>query len=210
MYKRQTKYSDATLAYTKTGNRIGTNPGNTFFNDAGLNFFVRLILESRYDFVIEVGAHSLERSVKLKSLFPQLKVFGLDVTTDFAERRMIENVTLMPNTLESIRVIAKECGGKGLICSHGTLCYYSTDALRDFFGLAYELRFDLAIAEPNTVGEESLEWSLMRTYQSRYHPYLNFLRTIGFRLPDGQGRQIRDTVSKAGEARTFIFAQSPV
>jgi hypothetical protein len=204
--KLPTKYSDRAVAYGEASGRIGSDPGAAYHNDIALNFFARLVMEKRFDFVIELGAYSLDRSLRLKKLFPELKVFALDVTKDFAGGKEIEGVVLLPNTLDNIRAIAQSNSGRGLICSHGTLCYYATDALAELINLAHGLRLCFAIAEPNTIGENSLQWSLRRTYKSWFHPYLFLLRRQGYTLPDGNGHQIRDCVSRAGEERTYLFA----
>src|SRR5262245_11580883 len=126
-----TKYSDRRTAYGEASNQIGSNPSAAYHNDPALNFFARLVLERRFDFVVELGAYSLDRSRRLKKLFPKLQCFALDVTRDYAVQREIDGVTVMPNTLDNIRTIARTASGRGLICTQGTLCYYATDVLAE-------------------------------------------------------------------------------
>jgi hypothetical protein len=206
--KFRTKYSDKNLTYQSFGSKVGTNPSNEHFNDPGLNFFIRLLLEHRYGYLIEIGALSLERSTRVKKLFPDLSVYALDVTQEFRERHIVSGVTLMYNSTDNILAISREAHGRGIICSHGTLAYYANKDLYQLLTTAFEISLDLAIAEPNTIGEESLGGSLKRTHRSWYHPYLPMLRSIGYVLPDGNGQQIRDCWSTAGETRTFIFARA--
>jgi hypothetical protein len=202
------RYKDGTKNYTYSENQIGTDPAAADHNDLGLNFFTRLILEHRYDFVIELGSFNLVRSKRLSKLFPNVRIHALDVTKDFSAERTIDGVIVGPNNLDHIRRIVESIDGRGLLCAHGTLCYYATDDLEQLFHAAYNLGVDVAFSEPNTIGEGSITTSLKRTQISWYHPYLNTLRSIGFFLPDGNGRQIRDCVSKYGEERTFIFARA--
>jgi hypothetical protein len=54
---------------------LDSNPNSAYYNDVPLNFFSRLVLENRYDFVIEVGAYTGDRSMRLSRLFPGLRVY---------------------------------------------------------------------------------------------------------------------------------------
>jgi hypothetical protein len=178
------------------------------FNDMEANFFIRLIIEHGYDHVIELGAYHLERAAGLARLFPSTKVYGLDITQDFAGERVIDGVTIGPNTLDHIRSIARRHGNRGLICSRGTLVYYSEDDLRALFALASRLGHDIALSEPNTPLQPYLAHSRIRTRRTFYHPFPQMLREAGFELPDNGGAQIQCAISEYGEERTFIFAQA--
>jgi len=93
-------------AYRIVRGRIGSGRTDTYNNDHGLNFFARLILENRYAFVIELGSYTADRSIKLSKLFPQTKFYALDITDDFSSERILNGVTLGPNNLQNITVIA--------------------------------------------------------------------------------------------------------
>lgn len=204
--KLRSRYKDQRLTYSAEANHLGSQPGAADHNDHGLNFYARLLLQYRYDFIIELGAFSLERSRWLAKHLP-VRVHGLDVTADFRERRSIEGVQVGPNNLQQIADIALQ-GGRGLVVSHGTLCYYPTPELAKLLLLLAKLGLDLAFSEPNTSGELSLDRSLRRTHKSYYHPYVTMLKTAGFRLPDNNGHQIRDCWGEYAETRTFIYAIS--
>jgi hypothetical protein len=196
--------------YTEQADRIGSDPGAAFCNDPGLNFFARLILENGYNRVIELGAYTADRSLRLARLpFPQRpEIFALDITRDYAQRHTRDGVTIAPNTFDMVEELLSS-PGRGLLCSHGTLCCYAQGDLEKLLGLAFDRGFDIAIAEPNSIFEESMTRSLRRTTQSYYHPYLTILRRLGYQLPDNKGKQTRDCYSQYMETRTFIFARHP-
>lgn len=177
-------------------------------NDLELNFFVRAALEHRPTFIAELGAYALIRARNLARLFPGVPVYGLDITEDYANERVVDGVTIGPNSRDMIQKIASANPGHGLFCTRGTLCYYAEPDLRELFQQAAAHGIDFAISEPNTVGEESLKRSMPRTRATFYHPYLRMLRDAGYTLPDNDGRQIQCCVSEFGENRTFIFARA--
>jgi len=198
------------LKYQEVDGQIGTHAAATDHNDLGLNFFSRLVLEYRYSFVMELGAFAANRSFKLAKLFPQTKVYALDITRDFAVEREMDGVTLGPNTLPMIESIAKRYSGGGMICAHGTLCYYPQPDLEALFDLAFSLELDIAFSEPNvSMTEHTRPRSFRRTKTSYYHPYIPMLLRAGYRLPDGGGQQVRDCWGRYAEERTFIFARHP-
>jgi hypothetical protein len=100
-------------------------------------------------------------------------------------------------------------GGRGLICTNGTLAYYEPEDVIALLTEASQLGLDLAIAEPNTVGEGSLTHSIKRNQQSRYHPYLQTLWRLKYVMPDNGGQQPGDCIADYGDARTYIFARHP-
>lgn len=200
------RFSDERRSYTAEAGHIGSMPDATYHNDLSLNFFARVLLEHRYEFVIELGAFSLERSKWLAAHFPSVEVHALDITQDFQNLREIDGVHIGPNSLAHIRKIAS--GRRGIVVATGTLCCYTHEALTELLATLKELRLDLAFNEPNTSGEGSLTRSLRRTSQSYYHPYIAMLRQAGFTLPDGNGHQIRDCWGEYAEQRTFLFAKS--
>jgi hypothetical protein len=205
--KLPTRFSDRKRTYSAESDHIGTQPGAVDHNDLGLNFYVRLIIEYRYDFLIELGAFSRERSEWLAAHFPNLEVHALDITQDFQERRTVNGVRVGPNTPDHFRDVVSQPMRRGLVVSHGTLCYYSFVELTRLLAVMREFRLDLAFSEPNTIGEGSLDRSLRRTHLSHYHPYLAMLQKAGFELPDGKGHQIRDCWGEYAETRTFLFAR---
>lgn len=205
--KLPTRYRDKRRAYAAESQNIGTQSSAADHNDHGLNFYTRLVVQHRYDFVIELGAYSLERSRWMAKHLP-VRVHALDVTADFRECRIIDGVHMGPNDLQQIARIALQ-GGRGLVCSHGTLCYYSTADLERLLVLLAKLGLDLAFSEPNSIGEGSRDRSLKRTHLSWYHPYLKMLAEAGFTLHDNNGHQIRDSWGEYAETRTFLFARQP-
>jgi len=180
------------------------------YNDQELNFFIRVALEQRYHFIIELGAFSLTRCRKMAEVLPGVKVYGLDIGRGFEEVRTIDGVTIGPNTPGSIARIVATNQGRGLICTRGTLCYYAEVDLQRLITDAFERRLDLAISEPNTVCEASLIHPWRRTRLTWYQPYLHFLNDAGYQLPDNGGRQIRCCGSDLGETRTFVYARHPL
>jgi hypothetical protein len=207
--KMPSRYRDGGKDYGTSAGNLGSDPAAAWENDLSVNFFARVILEHGYSFVIELGAYTCDRSWRLAKLFPNCKFYALDVTADFTERREMNGVTLGPNTLDEIKAIAAREGRNGLICSNGTLCYYPEIDLLELFKTTATLGLDLAFNEPNTIGEETLPHQIRRTRISYYQPYLPMLRSLGFSLPGGHGRQVRDCNSTYGEMRTFIFAKNP-
>lgn len=203
-----TRRSDGTRNYTAEASQIGTQPDAAYHNDMALNFFARLIVKYRYDFVIELGSYTLDRAWELATTFPETVIHALDITEDFATERVDRGVNVGPNNLHQISNIAMH-GGRGLVCATGTLCCYLPKELESLLTMIAKLKLDLAFSEPNTIGEESLDRSLKRTGKSYYHPYLKLLRELEFRLPDNKGKQTRDCVSKYAEERTFVFARAP-
>ena len=196
------RYQDKPREFSESVGNIGNS--RSPLNDLELNFFARVAIERRPSFIIELGSYTLVRTRTLSELFPDIKVYGLDVTRDYLEPRIVNGVNIGPNTPEMISQIAAQ--GSGLICTRGTLCYYSEEELRDFFVLAFNHKIDLAISEPNTIGEESIQRSIPRTRATFYHPYLKLLRETGYTLPDNEGRQIQCSISEFGENGTFICA----
>lgn len=196
------------LAYPSVADRINSDPAATLLNDHGTNFFTRVILEHHHDFVIELGAFTADRSLRLAKLFPHAKVYALDITRDFASERELNGVTLGPNNLLNIRAIgARHAGQRGLLCAHGTLAYYAVDDLAALFETAAALHLDVAFSEPNvSLTEQSRTVNFRRTAASYYQPYIHLLMRAGYRLPDASGQQVRDCWGRYAEERTFIFA----
>jgi hypothetical protein len=201
------RFGDKRLDYRMVAGQIGTQPGNAAPNDLPLAFFKSVILDGDYSYVIEIGAYSLDRSMALKRAFPKLPVYGLDVTEDFVHPRIVSDVDVGSNNATTIRSIAALRGGRGLVCAAGTLAYYKPAAVAELFALTRSIDADLALVEPNTVGESSITKSLRRTRQSWYHPYLHLLPKAGYTLPFNGGRQVGCAVSVYAETMTYIFAR---
>ncbi len=198
------RYRDKRRSYPTEAGHIGKQPAAVDHNDLGLNFYIRLIVQYRYETVIELGAFSMERATWLAKHFPEVRVHALDVTRDFREPRIVDGVNVGPNTTARIREVAT---ARTLVVAHGTLCCYSPKQLSELIATLRDLKIDLAFSEPNTSGELSLNRSLRRTGQSYYHPYLTMLADAGFTFPDNKGHQIRDCWSEYAETRTFLFAR---
>ena len=196
------------LDYPAVENRIAPDAGATLFNDHGLNFFSRLILENRYAFVIELGAFTAARSIRLAKLFPVVAVYALDVTRDFEIERTEQGITIGPNSLANIAAIAcRNSGHRGLVCAHGVLAYYQLSELQHLFAKTAALSLDVAFSEPNvSLTEQSRTQSLKRTAGSYYHSFIHSLQQVGYILPDSSGQQVRDCWGRYAEERTFIFA----
>jgi len=171
-----------------------------------LNFFARSILEHDYQYVIEIGSYSLERIRRLAMLFPTKKFFALDIGFEYITERTIDRVTLMPNNLTNISFLVEKQTGRGLLISHGTLAYYPLFRIEALIEQAAQLHLDIALAEPNGIGENSRNCSLQRTRKSWHHPYLSLLRANGFTMPDSKGHQVGGSFSTFGEWHTYIFA----
>lgn len=199
-------FKDRSLEYASAEGIVDTLPGHANVNDTALNFFARAILERDYDFVIEIGAYSLDRTQKLASLFPKKRFFALDIGPDYITEQVIANVTLLPNDLATISSLAKKCEGRGLLCSHGTLSYYCPPRAEDLISVSAKCDLDIALVEPNAVGENSRSCSLQRSRKSWYHPYLMLLRSNGYVMPDANGHQIGTSFSAFGEWYTYILA----
>ena len=114
------RYGDGRVDYRVESGQIDTGPG-VGISDHETNFFIRALVERRNDYVVELGALSLERSHKLAALFPTTKIYALDVTRDFALERTIGAITVGPNTPAQIAHIAASNTGRGLMCVRGTL-----------------------------------------------------------------------------------------
>jgi len=211
----RSRYGDGAVNYWTVGEKLGTDAASDSFNDHNLNFFFRVASEGRYAFIIEIGALHAIRSRRLAQLMlrqsPAIKIYALDITRDFVVERELDGVTLGPNTLSMIETIAKRHSGvgeAGMICAHGTLCYYPQSDLAALFNLAFSLGLDIAFSEPNiSLIEHSRPRSWRRTRKSHYHPYIPMLLRAGYQLPDGGGQQVRDCWGLYAEERTFIFAR---
>ncbi len=181
------------------------------FNDHELNFFIRLILEQKYDFAIELGAYTLSRSKALSFYFPDVKVYGLDVTLDFAERRVVEGVMVGPYSIGEISTIAEGNKGRGLICARGTLMYYALGEVGRLFDLAFSKHLDIAICEPRSVRDYGFRGSWRRSKISYYHSYVELLRAQSYLLPDmDTGRAQARNLSGMAETWSHIFAVHPL
>lgn len=197
-------------SYPSIRGRIGAGRADTYNNDHGLNFFVRLILENRYAFVIELGSYTVDRSIRLAKLFRQTKFYALDITEDFSSERILDGVTLGPNNIDNIAAISQRSVGTGLVCAHGTLCCYPPADLDRLFRSTAGLGLDIAFSEPNiSMTEQSRPLSFRRTRSSFFHPYIPLLLATGYQLPDGGGQQVRDCWGLYAEERTFIYATRP-
>lgn len=207
------RYSDRRHDYTAQAGLIGSGSA-TAFSDHQANFFARLLLQGRYAFVVELGALDLARGTTLAALFPSIKVYGLDVTQDFAQPRRVGSICIGPNNRTQIADIARANAGpdkgRGLLCARGTLCYYAQDQLRLLFADGFAQGFDIAVSEPSTKAATAMPRSWRRTHKTFYHPYGRMLRETGYELPDGDGG-FDDWVNICGfgETRNFIFAQHP-
>lgn len=181
------------------------------FNDHELNFFIRLMLERKYDFVIELGAYTLSRSRTLHSCFPEVRIYGLDVTSDFTERRVVDGVTVGPYSLDEVSEIVEANKSRGLMCARGTLMYYAKEEAVRLLSLAFSKRLDMAICEPTSVRDYGFNGSWRRSKISYYHPYVKMLRAQSYLLPDmDAGRAQARNISGMAETWSHIFAVHPL
>jgi hypothetical protein len=199
------RFTDARFDYPAEAHNL-VRARRLRINDLEANFFMRAILERRSTHVVEIGAYHLERAAGIARLFPDLDVYGLDITTDYVMRRKVDGVNVGPNRADEISRIAAAHARGGLLCCRGTLIYYDERQLRELFALAFRLGYDVAISEPNTPLAPYLKRSRIRTRKSWYHPYPQILLDAGFVLPDNGGEQIQCAISEYGEERTYIFA----
>ena len=198
-------------AFSAVGDRRYGN--SDAVNDLPLNFYFRVAASADYAYVIELGALSAFRIIELgrlmKSVQRLTRVYGLDVTADYAIERELDGVIVGPNNLTTIRTIGGRHAGRGLICATGTLCYYAQDDLAAMFALAASQNCDVALVEPNfSVWERENRMSFKRSRISSYHPYVPMLRIAGYELAEG-GLQIPRTWNDSAEEWTFIFATRP-
>jgi hypothetical protein len=203
------RYRKWNFRYEDASGALGVSPTMQNSNEQSTNFFARLILQSKYAYAIELGSYSADRSIALARLFPAVKIYALDITRDFLEERVFQGVTLAPSSLSKIGSIAKSETGRGLLfANHVYTCVPYEDVLA-IFKTALDLGLDLAIAEPNSVGEGTMPHPLRRTRNTWYHPYLPTLRSLGYRMPDNNGNQVSDSFVEFGDRRTYIFAENP-
>lgn len=201
------RYREHGTGYDTVGSRWGTHPG--LYGDRSANFFIRAVLESRPRYLIELGAFDGWRSMTLARLFPALKVYALDINPDFSERKQItDNLVIAPNTLATIQSISKENDGlPGLLCSTGTLCYYSTADLVAVLTVARKSGMTLALDEPNVSITETTRTTPMRRMSSSwYHPWAFLLRNAGFTVHDDNAMQQDHTWGVNIEERNCIYA----
>lgn len=188
--------------------KIGTQPGNGALNDLPLSYFTHALLSNKYSFIIEIGAYTADRTLALKANFPHVDVIAMDVTADYAKISNTRGIELRPFSLDEIEKVARSKEGHGAIFSHGTICYMSQPEVCALFAQAYRLGLDIALVEPNTVGEGTITRSLPRARDgSWFHPYITMLKEAGYRLPINGGRQVGNCVSLFSEQVTYIFAQ---
>jgi hypothetical protein len=204
------RFSDHRWDYAEFGSRWAVVAG--FRNDRAANFFITAALEKPYDFIIEVGALDGWRCQKLARLFPNAKVYGLDINVDYTgDVTRSDNLTTAHDDLATlVRLMAQHRGQSGLLCSTGTLTYYDIARVRELFTTLAAFGVDLAIDEPNAaITEQSRTVSFKRTMKSFYHPYIALMHEAGYVIPDRDGQQIDHTWGMHAEERTTLFGARP-
>lgn len=183
------------------------NPTVSSFNDHEVNFFARLLLERKYDFVIEIGAYDLARSKKLKALFPSLNIFALDITPDFKEPKIIDGISIAPYNIAQIKTIASSHERHGLMCSSGTLTFFESHELRSILTTAFSAELDIALVEPCCIRDFPIKWPWKRSSQTVYHNYIGALSSAGYdvSMNDHAKDRWRNITGRA-EAWSYIFA----
>ncbi len=146
-------------------------------NDIATGFWLRCILEKKYERVIEIGTLGGKRVRTLKNICKDVDFYGLDVQDIFKSQFELDGVKFSQNKLEFF----KNNGKKTLILSRGCLSYYTPQNLNLFFKRLYDEKMDIAFLEPICIGEKS---STIRFEpdKSFYHPYELILENIGFSL----------------------------
>ncbi len=187
-------FSDKTSNYYSTSPAISTTCPET---DVATNFYLRVCLEGGYDRAIEIGAYNGRRAVKLKSLLPNIEVYGLDVMY----RNGFENKGVIFRNLSELENIAKN--SKSVLLSRGTISYMSPNEVDDLLKTLKNCRTDIALREPVTVFNSKI--TRKRSCISYYHPYSYLLKKHGFDVKSIRGKRVSLSM---GEVYNSIFAKS--
>lgn len=146
-------------------------------NDIATSFWLRCILEQKYERVIEVGTRSGKRIRTLKKFCKDVEFYGVDIQENFNKDFSREEVKFTYNDLSFFKRNKK----KTLIVSRGCLSYYTPSDLAKFLAKLYKEKLDLAFLEPTCFGEEKSIYRYAPD-KSYYHPYESILKNIGFRI----------------------------
>lgn len=146
---------------------------NTAFYDMELNFLIRVILEGRYECVLEIGAFRGNRAADLKRLLPSIEIVACDLmylpATDGP-------VTTLPfGELSSFRSEKRT-----LFFCVATFAAMTEDELANVILLASQRNADLAFVEPDL--RSGVERTTLRTPISYFHNYKRILDAHGYRL----------------------------
>ena len=164
---------------TKT---VPINSKSRRINDERLNYFIRVLMEKTYERVVEIGAYDLNRSIQLKSIFPEKEIIGLDVLAEFNKDLVRSGVRT--GFFQKDWFLNNSSIQRTLVVSVGTLACFTPEEALEFLEIIYNTGFDIAIAEPHSFF--SRKKSLKRNRGSYYHPYQEWFSQIGFdfvRLP---------------------------
>ncbi len=153
-------------------------------NDIATGFWLRCILEKKYERVIEIGTLSGKRVRTLKRICKDVDFYGLDVQNIFKNQFELDGVKFSHNKLDFF----KNNGKKTLVLSRGCLSYYTPEKLGIFFKKLFDEKMDIAFLEPICFGEKN---STIRFEpdKSFYHPYEFVLENIGFSFSKDLFRQ---------------------
>jgi hypothetical protein len=164
------KHRSVGLEYAALDKVIG---GTVDIHDPALNLYLRATLEFRYRSVVEIGAYDGARILTFKRLVPSVEAWGVDILPTYqtpSERDGVRFHRFEPAFFTQVATPA-------LVCSRGTLCYFSASELADFFHLLAGRGIDIALYEP--VAYRNVQHSLQRSPTSFYHPYDHLLRQAG-------------------------------
>ena len=146
-------------------------------NDLATGFWLRCILEKKYERVIEIGTRSGKRVRSLKKICKNIEFYGLDIQENFKKKFEVENVKFEHNNFDFFKYNKK----KTLVISRGCLSYYSPEDLNSFFLKLFKEKMDVAFLEPVCFGEKN-SISRFEPDKSYYHPYELILKDIGFSI----------------------------
>lgn len=171
-------YADKTLTYDDFSTEILKDPPP--LSDDRTNFITRVLLEEKYERIVEIGAYNLQRSYHYKRLFPEIEVVALDKISGFEAAEERDGIK---TGLFDIGWFKNHKGPKTLVISCGTLCYFKPNDLRSFFEMLSPHGYDLALAEPGSHFAKTS--SLRRSVISYHHPYAHLLSNAGFSVNAG-------------------------
>ena len=193
-------YADKFLSYDEF--EVDRSTSEPLINDDIINFIIRVILENKYERIVEIGAYDLKRSFHYKKLFPEIEVIGLDKISGF-------NAWGVKNGVESGPFghawFEDHKGSNTLVVACGTHSYFKPEELPGFFQILFDNGYDLALAELGSHFAKTV--SLRRSHVSFYHPYSYLLNKGGFAV-DGLIHPNHAFSLSAMERREYFLAKT--
>ena len=119
-------------------------PSSIRLEDPALNFFVRVILETRCDRAIEIGSGNKSRTISLARIFPELDVVGLDIAPLFSEAHQHDNCQF-----DRFDKLDQYAAHGSIVLATGTLTCMSYDEVLALMRLVKASGAALAAVEPS-------------------------------------------------------------